>query len=780
MMGTNNKDEKMNNNESEKKNFTEILSDKAEKAGEAAGDAVKHFTEMLTSKGDEADSKVEETKDENGSSSESSHTCKLKAMMNNETSENKTINPTSKFKMYFVNSMLVIYDLFAVSLSYFLALWFRFDGEFSQIPMSYLTPFLQFIPFYAVGCIIIFAILKLYRSIWRYASVIEAFRVVTATIITGILHIVFITLLIQRMPLSYYFFGPIFQFIFILSIRYAYRLYLILRRRYTRDISTFKRSMIIGAGEAGRNIIKEIQRSEEMHEVPVCVIDGDQSKWNKQIEGVPVVGGRESILLNAEKYKVDKIYFAIPSANKKDQRDILTICNETKCELKTLPGIYQLANGEVDVKAIRDVNIEDLLGRDQINVDMKEIYEQLSGQVVLITGGGGSIGSEIALQVSRHNPKKLIIFDIYENNAYSIQHKILRENPDCPLEVMIGSVRDSRRVNDIFRRFRPDIVYHAAAHKHVPLMEDSPCEAIKNNVIGTYKVAYAAMMYGTKNFVLVSTDKAVNPTNIMGASKRLCELVIQSFDKMIKEHREAEIPVLHVHQEDEDGSMYPLAEGTQRYDEDGKEIFTFPGQDDKGHRKAQTKFSATRFGNVLASGGSVIPIFKDQIAYGGPVTVTHPDIIRYFMTIPEAASLVLQSGAYAKGGEIFILDMGDPVKIDDLARNLIRLSGLEPDVDIKIEYTGLRPGEKLYEEKLMSEEGLTRTANELIHIGKPVQFDEDKFLSSMNNLMTVSYENTEAIRLMVEQLVDTYHPSEPLSDEKKKEYSDEIAYILGA
>ncbi|MBR6222605.1 MAG: polysaccharide biosynthesis protein [Lachnospiraceae bacterium] len=494
-----------------------------------------------------------------------------------------SISLSTKLKMYLVNTTLVIYDLFAVVLSYFLALWFRFDGEFSHIPRSYLDAYLEFIPFYAVGCIVIFTALKLYKSIWKYASVIEAVRVAIATVVTGICHIVFITVFILRMPLSYYFFGPVFQFILVISARYGYRFYLILKRRYTRDVSSLKRVMIIGAGEAGRNIIREIQRSEEMNEVPVCVMDGDQTKWNKQIEGVPVVGGREAILLSAEKYKVEKIYFAIPSASKKDQRDILTICNETKCELKTLPGIYQLANGEVDIKAIRDVNIEDLLGREQVDVDMDEIYDQLSGQVVLITGGGGSIGSEIALQVSRHNPKKLIIFDIYENNAYSIQHKILREKPDCPLEVLIGSVRDSRRVNEVFRRFRPDIVYHAAAHKHVPLMEDSPCEAIKNNVIGTYKVAYAAMMYGTKNFVLVSTDKAVNPTNIMGASKRLCELVIQSFNKMISEHREDEIPVLHVHQEDEDGSMYPFAESA-------KEL------DDKDHKKVQTKFSATRFG----------------------------------------------------------------------------------------------------------------------------------------------------------------------------------------
>jgi FlaA1/EpsC-like NDP-sugar epimerase len=362
--------------------------------------------------------------------------------------------------------------------------------------------------------------------------------------------------------------------------------------------------------------------------------------------------------------------------------------------------------------------------------------------------------------VAGHNPKKLVIFDIYENNAYDIQQKILRQYPNCPLEVMIGSVRDSRRVNDIFKKYRPDIVYHAAAHKHVPLMEDSPCEAIKNNVIGTYKVAYAAMMYGTRRFVLISTDKAVNPTNIMGASKRLCELVVQSFDKMIKAHREKDIPALYIHHEDEEGGMYPLKDGAQRVDEQGNKIFTFPGQDDMGHRKAQTEYCLVRFGNVLNSGGSVIPLFKDQIANGGPVTVTHPDIIRYFMTIPEAASLVLQSGAYAHGGEIFVLDMGDPVKIDDLARNLIRLSGLEPDKDIKIEYTGLRPGEKLYEEKLMSEEGLTRTDNGLIHIGKPVEFDEVKFLGSLYELMMASYENVDNIKDMVKKLVETYRPGD--------------------
>ena len=611
MGANNNNDGKLNNNESEKKNFTEVLSDKAEKAGEAAGEAVKHFTEMLTSKDKE---EVQESKDEavkdvatkDAATKESTE--KLKSSVadslnvKKESTEKKDVDNSSEakkscnWKMTVVNSLLVVYDAFAVTMAYFLALWFRFDCEFSQIPREYLTPYLQFIPFYIMICISVFVFMKLYKSLWKYASVIEAFRVVMATGITGILHIIFITIFLWRMPISYYFFGSVFQFFLILGIRYFYRLYLILRSRYTRDVSSLKRVMIIGAGEAGRNIIREIQRSEEMHEIPVCVIDGDQTKWHKQIEGVPIVGGRESILLNAEKYNVEKIYYAIPSSDRKTQRDILTICNQTQCELKTLPGIYQIANGEVDIKAMKDVAIEDLLGRDAVKVNMDEIYDQISGKVVLITGGGGSIGSEIALQVSRHNPKLLIIFDIYENNAYSIQNKIKREIPDCHLEVLIGSVRDSRRVNDVFRRFRPDIVYHAAAHKHVPLMEVSPCEAIKNNVIGTYKVAYAAMMYGTRRFVLISTDKAVNPTNIMGASKRLCELVVQSFDKMIKAHKEGEIPILHVHQEDEDGSMYPLAKGTQRYNEDGEEIFTFPGQDDKGHRKAQTEYSLVRFG----------------------------------------------------------------------------------------------------------------------------------------------------------------------------------------
>ena len=433
-----------------------------------------------------------------------------------------------------------------------------------------------------------------------------------------------------------------------------------------------------------------------------------------------------------------------------------------------LPGVYQIANGNIKISDMKKVDIEDLLGRDVIKTDMGRVFDMIHGKVVLITGGGGSIGSEIAMQVATHSPKQLIIFDVYENNAYDIQNKIKREVPDCNLEVLIGSVRDSRRVNDIFKKYRPNLVYHAAAHKHVPLMEVSPCEAIKNNVIGTYKVAYAAMMYGAQRFVLISTDKAVNPTNIMGASKRLCELVIQGFDKMIKNGREAEIPPLYIHEENP-RAMYDMKDG------DG---FFIPGRDGKKYANARTEYVAVRFGNVLGSNGSVIPLFREQIRRGGPVTVTHPDIIRYFMTIPEAASLVLSAGTYANGGEIFILDMGEPVKIDDLARNLIKLSGLEPDKDIKIEYTGLRSGEKLYEEKLMAEEGLIKTPNDLIHIGKPVEFNEDKLFEALSMIMLVAYENSEAVKLLMEMMVKTYNPSEKLSMEQKAEYDKEIARIL--
>lgn len=467
---------------------------------------------------------------------------------------------------------------------------------------------------------------------------------------------------------------------------------------------------------------------------------------------MPIVGGRDDILSCVERYKIDKIIVAVPSATAEEKRDILNICKETGCELKNLPGVYQFLTGEVKVSALRDVDVEELLGREPIKVNMEEIHAFIHGKKVMVTGGGGSIGSGLCRQIASYQPKQLIVFDIYENNAYDIQQELKKKYPDLDLVVLVGSIRDSRRINAVFETYRPEVVYHAAAHKHVPLMEDSPCESIKNNAIGTYKTAYAAMMNGCQRFVLISTDKAVNPTNIMGASKRLCEMIIQSFDRMIKEGTPEKLPILYAHADDEDGAMVQ-----QEFPKDIK-----------------TEFVAVRFGNVLGSNGSVIPLFKKQIEEGGPVTVTHPDIIRYFMTIPEAVSLVLQAGTYAHGGEIFVLDMGSPVKIDTLARNLIKLSGLKPDVDIKVEYTGLRPGEKLYEEKLMAEEGLKKTRNELIHIGCPIPFEIETFLKELESLMDMAYTNAENIREKVAEVVTTYHPAGEHGSEKKGEVYERL------
>jgi FlaA1/EpsC-like NDP-sugar epimerase len=542
------------------------------------------------------------------------------------------------------------------------------------------------------------------------------------------------------MPISYYVVGAGIQLVATIGIRFAYRFLLLMRAHHGDggDEHGISRVMIVGAGSAGQMIMRDIRRSKSIHDKVVCFIDDDANKWSRFLDGVPIIGGREEILTAAEKYGVDKIYLAIPSASAEARRDILNICKETGCALKNLPGMYQFVLGDVSVSAMRDVSVEDLLGREPIRADMEEVYRFVTDKVVLVTGGGGSIGSELCRQIAAHGPKQLIIFDIYENSAYTIQLELHEKYPSLDLVVLIGSVRDSRRIFGVFKKYRPDIVYHAAAHKHVPLMEDSPCESIKNNAIGTYKTAYAAMVHGTQRFVLISTDKAVNPTNIMGASKRLCEMIIQSFDAKIKAGRAAELPQLFTH------------DGVENADKDGSgRVF----------KMAKTEFVAVRFGNVLGSNGSVIPIFKKQIANGGPVTVTHPDIIRYFMTIPEAVSLVLLAGTYAKGGEIFVLDMGSPVKIDTLARNLIKLSGFRPDVDIKIEYTGLRPGEKLYEEKLMAEEGLRKTQNDLIHIGCPIPFDTDTFLDQLGALMEVAYANDEAaIRDKVQEIVTTYHP----------------------
>ncbi|MBQ2545093.1 MAG: polysaccharide biosynthesis protein [Clostridia bacterium] len=638
--------------------------------------------------------------------------------------------------------ILLLFDIFAVNLSYFIALWLRFDLRYSSIPERYLTEWLHLVPIYTVIVIVVFALMRLYQSLWRYASYAELWRIIAACVLTSGLHALISRLLYGRMPISYYIVGAGIQLVATVGIRFAYRFLLLMRAHRGEggsDEHGVSRVMIVGAGSAGQMIMRDIRRSKSIHDKVVCFIDDDANKWSRFLDGVPIIGGREEILSAAEKYGVDKIYLAIPSASAEARRDILNICKETGCALKNLPGMYQFVLGDVSVSAMKDVSVEDLLGREPIRADMEEVYRFVSGKVVLVTGGGGSIGSELCRQIAAHGPKQLIIFDIYENNAYSIQLELREKYPDLDLVVLIGSVRDSRRIFGVFKKYKPELVYHAAAHKHVPLMEDSPCESIKNNAIGTYKTAYAAMIHGAKRFVLISTDKAVNPTNIMGASKRLCEMIIQSFDATIKAGRAAELPQLFTH------------DGTENADKDGT---------GRVYKLAKTEFVAVRFGNVLGSNGSVIPIFKKQIANGGPVTVTHPDIIRYFMTIPEAVSLVLLAGTYAKGGEIFVLDMGSPVKIDTLARNLIKLSGFRPDVDIKIEYTGLRPGEKLYEEKLMAEEGLRKTDNDLIHIGCPIPFDTDTFLKQLGALMETAYANDEAaIRERVREIVTTYHPA---------------------
>ena len=638
---------------------------------------------------------------------------------------------------HFVTFLLVVYDVIVINFGYFLSLWIRFDCKLSNIDDQYLLSYFKFVPLYTIFCIAVFVLLRLYNSIWRFASYRELLRVFTSSVLTSVFHIFFITVLFGRMPISYYVFGAFFQFVLVLAIRFSYRLVILLRRSRESVAQKHSPVMIIGAGIAGSMLLRDINSSDKIdNDRVVCIIDDNQNKWGRYIDNIPIVGGRESIFENVKKYGVEKIYISIPSATPQEKRDILSICNETGCEIKSLPGIYQFINGEVTASVLKSVTIEDLLGRDPINIQNENTFKYINNQTVLVTGGGGSIGSELCRQIAAHNPKRLIVFDIYENNAYDIQQELLRSFPKLELVTLIGSVRDSRRLDNIFSLYHPDIVYHAAAHKHVPLMEDSPSESIKNNVVGTYKTAYVAVKYGCKRFVLISTDKAVNPTNIMGASKRLCEMVIQSFSKLLLA--------------DESEKIYPLYE---HYDEFFKE--------NKVGLKApvKTEFVAVRFGNVLGSNGSVVPKFKKQIEEGGPVTVTHPDIIRYFMTIPEAVSLVLEAGAYAKGGEIFVLDMGDPVKIVDLAKNLIRLSGFVPDVDIKIEYSGLRPGEKLYEEKLMDSEGLERTANKLIHICKPIDFDPCALIKSVSDLMDICYSDDEHIREHVMRIVPTYKPS---------------------
>ena len=664
----------------------------------------------------------------------------MKNAKSTEQNRNKGLRTLADYFGYFhtKDAFLMIYDVMAATGAYFFALWFRFDCQYTEIPDEYLASWLRFVPIYAITSVIVLVIFKLYRSIWEFAGFDELKRVVLASGVLGVFHTVAITILFRRMPISYYVIGTVLQFLLLTFVRFSYRFVSMERRKNERLSLALmtSRVMLIGAGSAGQMILRDLQNSKDATEYVCCIIDDDKKKQGRLLEGVPIVGGREDILLNVKKYKVEKIYLTMPGATAEQRRDILNICKETTCQLKSLPSIAEMVSADVGMHTMREVAVEDLLGRDPVKVNMDEIYRFVADKVILVTGGGGSIGSELCRQIAQHHPKQLIVFDIYENNAHAIGLELQDMYPKLNLEVLIGSVRDSRRLDQVFSKYQPDVVYHAAAHKHVPLMEDSPCESIKNNAIGTYKTAYAAMMHGCKRFVLISTDKAVNPTNIMGASKRICEMIIQSFDRKIREGKAADLKPLHVHSEDTDGTMPDMSNN------DVTPI---------------TEFVAVRFGNVLGSNGSVVPRFKEQIAKGGPVTVTHPDIIRYFMTIPEAVSLVLQAGTYANGGEIFVLDMGEPVKIDALARNLIRLSGLIPDVDVKIAYTGLRPGEKLYEEKLMSEEGLKTTANELIHIGVPIPFDVDEFLGQLPVLMAAAYEGqNNEIRKLVREFVHSY------------------------
>ena len=601
-------------------------------------------------------------------------------------------------------ALLVIVDIFLITLSGFLSLYVRYDFSFSKMDMQYVDYEIQYLPIELAVTLLLFVLFKLYRSVWRFASSAELLNVIGACSASIILQIVGMGILGMRMPVSYYLMKYMFLIVGVGALRFTYRILRMLQERRNVDTKEkCKNTMIVGGGEAGAMIIKEFQNSRFLNQKISCVIDDNPSKQGKYLRGIKIAGGREDIHRLVREMNIDEIIVAMPSAPQSETKEILNICKDTGCELKVLPGLYQMIKGEVSISKLRKVEIEDLLGREPIRIQLDAIMGYVSGKTVLITGGGGSIGSELCRQVAAHTPKRLIIVDIYENNAYDIQQELKRNYPELDLVVLIASVRNEHRINSIFEKYRPDIVYHAAAHKHVPLMEDSPNEAIKNNVFGTYKTAMAADKYGVKRFVLISTDKAVNPTNVMGASKRMCEMIIQ----MMNHH-------------------------------------------------SQTDYVAVRFGNVLGSNGSVIPLFKKQIEKGGPVTVTHPDIIRYFMTIPEAVSLVLQAGALARGGEIFVLDMGEPVKILDLAENLIRLSGYKPYEDIDIEFTGLRPGEKLYEELLMSEEGLQETENKLIHIGKPIEFDEEKFKDQLKVLYETAYEDYDGIKKMVQEIVPTY------------------------
>ena len=602
--------------------------------------------------------------------------------------------------------VIFVLDMLCIAGSFFLALWMRFEFRLGAIPQMYLNEYLKIIGPWIVICLVVFQLFRLYNSIWSFVSIDELFRIILAYGVLLAAGLAYVLILKIDMPRSFYFAGFIMSFMSTTALRFSYRFMRQLMAGISTEKSERDRILMIGAGEAGRQLIREINSNPRLGSRVVCIIDDNPSKRRRYLDGVEIAGGRQEIPDAVKKYQVNKIIFAIPTCDGQDRKEILDICSKTGCRVQAVPGMFQLVNGEVSVSKLRDVELQDLLGRDPIQVNLEEICRYISGKVVMVTGGGGSIGSELCRQIAKSKPEQLIIFDIYENNAYDIQMELRHTHPELNLEVLIGSVRDMGRLDDVMAKYRPELVFHAAAHKHVPLMEDSPNEAIKNNVFGTYKTAKAADKYGTSRFVLISTDKAVNPTNIMGASKRMCEMVVQMMNA-----------------------------------------------------RSKTDFVAVRFGNVLGSNGSVIPLFKKQIEQGGPVTVTHPDIIRYFMTIPEAVSLVLQAGAYAKGGEIFVLDMGEPMKILDLAKNLIRLSGYTPDVDIPIVFTGLRPGEKLYEELLMNEEGMQDTPNKLIHIGKPIEFDMERFEGQLEELYVTANEDGDGIREDVMRIVGTYHPA---------------------
>ncbi|XCP85380.1 nucleoside-diphosphate sugar epimerase/dehydratase [Roseburia hominis] len=603
-------------------------------------------------------------------------------------------------------AIIVFMDILIIAFSYLFALWLRFDCIFSKIPHEYMEGYIWAMPYWCVVTIVVFYMFRLYHSIWHFVSVEELNKMVQAYVVLLACYLGGAAFMHLHMPRAWYLIGYIVAFMLHTALRFSYRFMrnFLNRNKQKHGGRTGDRIMIIGGGAAGRVLIKELINSSHLHSTVCCVIDDNPSKKGRFLEGIPIVGNRYDIVKMVEEYDINLIIYAIPATTGKNRKEILNICKETKCRMQTVPGVYQLVNGEVSIKSLREVEISDLLGRAQVKIDDENVTKLIKGSRVLVTGGGGSIGSELCRQIAAKGPEQLIIFDVYENNAYEIQQELKRKYPNLKLEALIGSVRNTHRINWVMRKYRPDLVFHAAAHKHVPLMEDSPNEAIKNNVMGTYKTAMAAAEAGVKRFVLISTDKAVNPTNVMGASKRICEMIIQMMNR--------------------------------KYE--------------------NTSFQAVRFGNVLGSNGSVIPLFKKQIAAGGPVTVTDKNIIRYFMTIPEAVALVLQAACYANGGEIFVLDMGEPVRIDDMARNLIRLSGLTPDVDIKIEYTGLRPGEKLYEELLMDEEGLTETENKLIYIGHPIQMDDEWFAGKLEELDAASRQDSDEIRTLVSEVVPTY------------------------